>query len=356
MPVGGIGIQPWTLLDGSCRSCFKADGKELFVLAHSPEHLSEICDILHRILAASALHSVLLVSWDYRHGLLINAPTLAHLMEQCQSLKVLTLDNLQMDDIHCRVLGVYSRSDLKIELIRCQLTSAGTSALAEVLERNQGPTSLTRCKMDYSVLADGLRGNRRLKCLALRFFSSSSHENDKRKLLAIASALRENKGLVELNVSHDFTMSDETWYAVCDSLKTHPTLEVLQFSPSYNPSTVPAVITSRIQALLDMMKMNMSIHTIHLHDHYLDHDFFRESVVPYLETNRLRPRVRAMVVHTDSQQVVVEPILGQVDTCTDTRYLLRVITRLQAIIAYLGLGTVWMLTLTLLLRCLLMIC
>jgi hypothetical protein len=42
------------------------------------------------------------------------------------------------------------------------------------------------------------------------------------------------------------------------------------------------------------MKMNISIHTIHLHVHYLAHEFFRGSVVPYLETNRLRPRVRAI--------------------------------------------------------------
>jgi hypothetical protein len=31
-----------------------------------------------------------------------------------------------------------------------------------------------------------------------------------------------------------------------------------------------------------------------LHDHYLDHAFFRRSVIPYLGTNRLRPRVRAI--------------------------------------------------------------
>jgi hypothetical protein len=210
MPVGGIGMKGWILLDGSCRSYFlKTDGKELFVLAHSPEHLSEICDILLRILAASVVHSVYLEMFDQGRGLLINAPTLAYLMEQCQSLKDLSFEDLEMDENHCRVLGVYSRSDLKIELIRCQLT-AGTSALAEVLEGNQGPTSLLWCKLDYPIFADGLRGNSRLKSLALRFFSSSL-EVDKRQLLAIASALQENKGLVELNVSHcDHTEWDET--------------------------------------------------------------------------------------------------------------------------------------------------
>jgi hypothetical protein len=295
MPKGGKGIHAWMLLDGSCRSCFKADGKEIWVFARSPEHLSEICDMLLRILAASVVHSVLLEFWHYRHGLIINAPTLAHLMEQCQSLKALSLDSIEMDENQIRVLGTFSRPGLDIELKSCAITGSGAITLAEVLERNQGPTSLLWCNLDCSVLANGLRGNSRLKYLRPRFLSNTL-EDCKRQVLAIASALRENKGLVELDLTQSGCREcDETWYAVCDSLKTHPTLEVLHLSPVHrSPSTVPAVTLSRIQALLDLMKMNISIHTIHLDDHYLDHEFFRGSVVPYLETNRLRPRVRAI--------------------------------------------------------------
>ena len=194
----------WGKLDESCRVRFKADGKVLSALAFSTEHLLEICAVVLRLLAASVVHSVsvlLLDNFDSRHGLFINAPTLAHLMEHCQSLKVLKLLDLDcLDENHCHVLGTYSRPDLEIELICCKLTSAGTSALAEVLERNHGPTSLTSCEMDYSVLADGLRGNSRLKSLTLHFSFRSSSEDDKRQVLAIASALRDNKGLVELNL------------------------------------------------------------------------------------------------------------------------------------------------------------
>jgi hypothetical protein len=44
------------------------------------------------------------------------------------------------------------------------------------------------------------------------------------------------------------------------------------------------------------VKVNTSMHTIHLPDAIpvSEHEFFRQSVVPYLETNRLRPRVRAI--------------------------------------------------------------
>ncbi len=149
--------------------------------------------------------------------------------------------------------------------------------------------------MDYSVLADGLRGNSRLKSLTLHFSFRSSSEDDKRQVLAIASALRDNKGHVQLNLRNRHRgLSDEMWGAVCDSLKTHPTLKVLHLIMVYTPSTIAAVITSRIEALLDMMKRNMSLHTIHLNDHYLDHELFQGSVIPYLATNKLRPRMRAI--------------------------------------------------------------
>jgi hypothetical protein len=51
---------------------------------------------------------------------------------------------------------------------------------------------------------------------------------------------------------------------------------------------------SRIQALLDMVKVNMSIHTIQLDSCCSEHELFRGSVIPYLETNLLRPRLLAL--------------------------------------------------------------
>jgi hypothetical protein len=45
-----------------------------------------------------------------------------------------------MDEDQIRVLGTFSRPDLKIELKHCKLTSAGAITLAEALGRNRGPT------------------------------------------------------------------------------------------------------------------------------------------------------------------------------------------------------------------------
>jgi hypothetical protein len=268
--------------------------KKIVASASSPEHLSEICDVVFRLLAASVVHSVILHKPISRDGaFIVNAASLAYLMEQrCQSLKALTLHNLEMDENHCRVLGVYSRPGLEITLNRCKLTSAGASALAEVLGRNQGPTELDFCDTDNSVLADGLCGNSRLKSFNPDF--SGCPEGSKRDAFAIARALPENRGLVDLDLSWSTTSNDtcnDTWDAVCDSLKTHPTLEVLNLSAIFNTA---AVLTSRVQALLDMMKVNMSIHTIRLSHHYSEHELFQGSVIPYLETNRLRQRFHAI--------------------------------------------------------------
>jgi hypothetical protein len=274
-----------------CTLEFKADGEEIFALARSPEHLLEICNVVLRLLAVSVVHSVTLRKVGTRPGALINAPALAYLMEQCQSVKVLKFEQTALDEDHCFVLGAYSKPDLEIELTQCKLTSAGTIALAEVLGRNQGPTKIDGCdNIDTFVLANGLRGNSRLKSLRPRI--SNILEVRNRQVLAIADALKENKGLAFLNLSHDSSMSDEGWDAVCDSLKTHPTLQVLNLDSDAFED--PAVLKSRIQALLEMVKMNLSLHTIYLHEHLSRHELFRGSVLPYLETNRLRPRLLAI--------------------------------------------------------------
>jgi hypothetical protein len=284
---GGLAAMAWRQLDESCRFCFNADGKDIVAVARSPEHLLEICDIVVRLLAVSVVHSVCL-----SHNTSISAPTLAYLMEHCQSLKVLTLNRLEMDEDHIRALGAYSRPDLEIVLDGCRITSAGASTLVEVLRRNQGPTKLDQCYIENSVLVDVLRGNSRLKSLKPRL--SSDLDVGQREVLAITGALQENKGLVDLDLEHDFRMSNETWDAVCDSLKTHPTLEVLDLSTTDMVALAPAVLKSRMQALSDMLKVNMSIHTMHLDACYSQHELYRGSVIPYLETNRLRPRLLAI--------------------------------------------------------------
>jgi hypothetical protein len=120
-----------------------------------------------------------------------------------------------MDESHCRVLGAFSRPDLEIVLKSCIV-------VAEVLGRNQGPSELDCCYIDNFVLANGLRGKSQLKRLTPHL--SRIDEVRNREVLVIAGALRENKGLVYLDLSYCFSLNYETYGAICDSLKTHPTL------------------------------------------------------------------------------------------------------------------------------------
>jgi hypothetical protein len=124
---------------------------------------------------------------------------------------------------------------------------------------------------------------------------SSNLEVRNRQVLAIACALRENKGLVDLDLSClSFGLSGETWGAICDSLKAHPTLEVLNLNAARWGATTPVFLKFWVQALVAMLKVNMSIHTMDLDTRYCQHELYRGSVIPYLETNRLRPRLLAI--------------------------------------------------------------
>jgi hypothetical protein len=284
--VAGRAAYAWERLNRSHRFCFNADDIRIFAFARSAEHLSEICNVILRLLAVSEVHRVHIHRW-FSPDLFINAPTLAYLMEQCQSLKLLTLKNQEMDEDHCRVLGAYSIPDLEIVLDNCTISDAGACALAEVLERNQGPTKITFCEIDNVILANGLRGNSRLK--SWRPHISGNRDVGNREVLAIAGALRENKGLVDLDLSAGSGTNAVTWGAICDSLKAHPTLEVFTAA-----TAARALPKSTIKKVVDMMKVNMTIHTIRMNSRYTQYESFRRSVIPYLETNRLRPHLLAI--------------------------------------------------------------
>jgi hypothetical protein len=202
------------------------------------------------------------------------------------------LNNITLDGDNFRVLGDFSKPGLEVELKACRIAGAAAEALVEVLGRNQGPTKLTLCDIDIFVLADVLRGNSCLKSLSLPSFGNS--EDDNPKILAIAAALKDNKGLVDLDLTHCL-LSDEVWNAVCDSLKAHPTLQVLKLQPLGAFSLTLAVLTPLIQALVNMLKVNTSIHTIDISPRRnSNHELFRRSVIPSLKTNRLRPRLLAI--------------------------------------------------------------
>jgi hypothetical protein len=93
-------------------------------VARSIEALSEICDAVLLLMAASVVHSVILRKPNAPYRTWINSASLSYLM-QCQSLKALLLRDLDPLDVdHCRVLGAHSRPGLEITLENCRITGA----------------------------------------------------------------------------------------------------------------------------------------------------------------------------------------------------------------------------------------
>jgi hypothetical protein len=103
---------------------FNVDGTEIFAVARSSAALSEIVDVVRRLLAANArdVYKSMLQNVGHCVERIFNAPSLAYLTEQCQNLKALTLEDLvSLYEDHFRVLGALSRPDLEIKLNRCDL-------------------------------------------------------------------------------------------------------------------------------------------------------------------------------------------------------------------------------------------
>jgi hypothetical protein len=278
---------------------FNADSKEISVVGASSELILEICDVILRLLAASDVHSVALKRYGFSRMESINAPTLAYLMEQCQNLKALSLNEIDLDEDHCRILRTYSRPDLEIELQNCSIADD-----AVIAQGNQGPTGLHGCDgYCLFLLADELRENTRLKSFTHYLSDNFGSREGNREILAISDALRENKGLLQLSlIGDEYVRNEETWSALCNSLKTHPTLEGFNLCSQFNlysrhmppPALATDMIVSRLKALVDMIKVNTSIHTIRVDFRLHDHEIYRELVIPYLETNRFRPRLLAI--------------------------------------------------------------
>jgi hypothetical protein len=244
-----------------CRFLFNVNGKNIVALARSYAALTEIVDVVCRLLIASAIEVSKLELRFVPDEVVFDTPNFVDLLEQCQNLKALTLENITLDERHCSVLENFSEPGLEVELKSCRILGAGAEVLSEVLRRDKGPTKVNCCDIDSLVLANGLCGNSRLKSL-------THHIARDQGLFPFTRAFRENKGLVDVELQHDLWMIDETWIAVCDSLKTHPTLQVLRLiSGHIEPQLQPARLNSRIQALVDMLKVNMSIVEIHLLDY-----------------------------------------------------------------------------------------
>jgi hypothetical protein len=127
-------------------------------------------------------------------------------------------------------------------------------------------------------------------------------------------------------VFHEFRMSEETWDAVCNSLETHPPLGVLDLRGTFtDPTIAPAELKVQIQAILDMVKMNISIRTTYVWIPVTATMlFFREPSIPYLETNRFRSRIRTILKLSRMRTILGRVLLAaRIDVRISSRSVVR---------------------------------
>jgi hypothetical protein len=87
---------------------FQCRRPKIFALAQSSAALSETADVVRRLLVtnASELYKLALSTDAQYGGVFFIAPSFADLVEQCQSLKVLKLEQIALDEDHIGVNGM----------------------------------------------------------------------------------------------------------------------------------------------------------------------------------------------------------------------------------------------------------
>jgi hypothetical protein len=289
---------------------FTSCAKDFKIYSKSTAHATAIFDGIFRLLATSDAASLCLSCHDEDSLIAspnnsetsrlflfpVPGPVLSRYLVSLQSatsLKTLRLADMTLGTDHCIALESNCRIDLEIELRNCKLTDDGTQAFLESQRRNKGPERLLNCKMDNAVLAEAVRGNMSLK--SLKPCGELDHDQlSPEDFETLAQALRENEGLVTLDVAGQPIM-EESWRILLKSIQNHPSLQVLDLhlTPSSRRMSA-ATKTERMLAIVDMLQVNTVILTIHMLLHECDKQVLQDSINPRLQLNLYRLRVRAI--------------------------------------------------------------
>jgi hypothetical protein len=270
------------------------------------------CDFLVRLLATCEHHGV---SIRGRRSNTVPSPLSGaalslFLQESPSCLRQVTLYYMALSADQCRALATMSRLDVELKIIECGLVYDAAGAFVECLQSNRGPVDLYKCNIDSQILASALSGNSRVTKLKTHYPST----NDAGTAVWFRN-LANNKGLVDLDL-FSWSISNDNWSVLCESLKTHPTLTKLDLHctlPMSHTAGVRIVLTDndkahRTRLLAEMMQENAILHTIALPEDERDEQIYTESILPYLETNRYRPRVLAI---KKADFALRRPLLGR---------------------------------------------
>jgi hypothetical protein len=268
--------------------------KRLYVCASSEAHATIASDILLQLLTTCESHKVEIRKGFDSDRFPVSGLAFSHFLAQSRNLRALDVRSLGLNTCHCRAIYALSRTDLQIELIRCEMTGSGEEIILECIRQNRGPTALHACQIDTRRLADALRGNNSVTMLAL----DENCSDDER--LVLVQALAENEGLVALYL-RTVLFTDEMWIALWRSVARHPKLEEIWLPDDgirtrrARDGDTDAHKTLRMQAMVDALRVNtVLLHAIELNRDNFDEEMLDNTVYPLLLANKYRPRVGAI--------------------------------------------------------------
>jgi hypothetical protein len=277
----------------------------LRVYARSEANATVASDTLLQLLTTCQYRNVDLWRGNDSDRFPVSGLAFSHFLAQSRNLRNLSLGSLRLNTCHCRAIDALTRTDLQIELSQCKPSESGEEILLECIRQNRGPTKLIDCRIDTRRLAGALRGNNSVTTLAPRGDCSEEER------LVLVQALAENEGLVTLDLRYR-PLSDEIWIALWQSVARHPKLEKLVL-PHVGGTfgydlAMDTQKTLRMQAMMDVLRVNTVLHTIQLNRDGFDSEILDSIVYPLLLANKYRPRVGAI---TDVEGTLRHKLLGR---------------------------------------------
>jgi hypothetical protein len=266
------------------------------------------CDYMLRLLATCEEHAVYIYGHSEEASTPLSGAALSLFFQEGPScLRKVTLNRMALSAGQCRALAAMSRFDVELSFVCCSLPDDAAGAFVECLQSDGGPVKLVYCEIDGQIPANALAGNSRLTSLKPYY---QALRNDAETAI-LFTALTNNKGLVDLD------LFGRSWATLCESLKAHPTLTILDLRDT-RPllrrgaarmfQMLPSQRTRhRTRAISEIVQQNTVLHSVKLLEEERDEQIFTESILPRLELNRYRPRVLA-IKKADIQ--LRRPLLG----------------------------------------------
>jgi hypothetical protein len=279
----------------------------IFALPSSRMQATNICDaLLLRLLVRSQPKRVYLKSLWFDNPLTVSGPAIQELLERCPDLELLAFMDTTLDETQCRALASASPSTttgkLDIRFHDCRVLNVDSTAAFAALFRNNNSNNqgdqvhyhLDHFQTeDWPILAESLRGNTSVITIIQPAGRLAKRMLEHDEFRALAEALRENQGLLRFSLRGQH-INHENWTVLCQSLRSHPTLDTLDLSGTFhypNAGITEASKKHRCTCIVNLLRSNTVLRSVLLTRDERDETIWSKSIIPHLETREFQPLV-----------------------------------------------------------------